>query len=144
MSKTAEIDQLVRVLKSVAAKAEKRGVVIGVESYLSAEENRRLLDRVGSPAVKVYYDVGNSTDKGRDVCKEIRALGDAICQFHFKDGDYMLGQGRIDFRRVRKAIDEIHYRGWIQIEAATPHGLIADYTADRKYLKELFPRSVSG
>ena len=73
MSKTAEIDQLVRVLKSVAAKAEKRGVVIGVESYLSAEENRRLLDRVGSPAVKVYYDVGNSTDKGRDVCKEIRA-----------------------------------------------------------------------
>jgi sugar phosphate isomerase/epimerase len=144
MSKTAEIDQLVRVLKGVAAKAEKRGVLIGVESYLSAEENRRLLDRVGSPAVKVYYDVGNSTDKGRDVCKEIRALGDAICQFHFKDGDYMLGQGRIDFKRVRKAMDDIHYRGWIQIEAATPHGLIADYTADRKYLKELFPRTVSG
>ena len=73
MRKTAEIDQLVRVLKSAGAKAEKRGVVIGVESYLSAEENRRLLDRVGSPAVKVYYDVGNSTDKGRDVCREIRA-----------------------------------------------------------------------
>ena len=27
----------------------------------------RLLDRIGSPAVKVYYDVGNSTDKGYNV-----------------------------------------------------------------------------
>jgi sugar phosphate isomerase/epimerase len=142
MSKTAEIDQLVRVLKRAGAKAEKRGMVIGVESYLSAEENRRLLDRVGSPAVKVYYDVGNSTDKGRDACQEIRVLGDAICQFHFKDGRYMLGQGRIDFRRVRKAIDDIHYTGWIQIEAAAPHGIVADYTTDLRFLRGLFPRRV--
>ena len=144
MRNTAEIDHLVRVLKDAAAKAEKRGVLIGVESYLSANENRRLLERVGSPAVKVYYDVGNSTDKGRDVYKEIRALGSLICEFHFKDGRHMLGKGRIDFKRVRKAMDDIDYRGWIQIEAAAPHGLIADYTADRKYLKELFPRTVSG
>src|SRR5208283_1961648 len=97
------------------------------------------IDRVGSPAVKVYYDVGNSTDKGRDVAKEIRALGSLICEFHAKDGDYMLGQGRIDFRQVRKAIDDIHYTGWIQIEAACPHGLIPDHTAHLKFLKGIFP-----
>ena len=110
-------------LQQVAPKAEQQGVVIGLENTLSAEDNLRLLDRVGSTAVKVYYDVGNSTDRGRDVLKEIRALGKRICEFHFKDAGYMLGQGRIDFKAVRQALDEIHYSGWIQIEAAAPHGL---------------------
>ena len=130
------------VLKNIAPKAEKQGVLIGLESYLSAEDNLRLLERIGSPAVKVYYDVGNSTDKGRDVYQEIRLLGKAICEFHAKDNGYMLGQGRIDFQKVRQAMDDIHYRGWIQIEAAAPHGMIPDYTADRKFLKKVFPRTV--
>ena len=139
MQRTGEIDHVVRALRQVAPKAEKQGVVIGLENTLSAEDNLRLLDRVGSTAVKVYYDVGNSTDRGRDVLKEIRALGKRICEFHFKDAGYMLGQGRIDFKAVRQALDEIHYSGWIQIEAAAPHGLVADYTADLKYLRRLFP-----
>ncbi len=139
MQRTGEIDHVVRALRQVAPKAEQQGVVIGLENTLSAEDNLRLLDRVGSTAVKVYYDVGSSTDRGRDVLKEIRALGKRICEFHFKDAGYMLGQGRIDFKAVRRALDEIHYSGWIQIEAAAPHGLIADYTADLKYLRRLFP-----
>jgi sugar phosphate isomerase/epimerase len=142
LSKTAEIDHLVGVLKDIAPKAEKQGIRIGLESYLSAEDNMRLLEGVGSPAVMVYYDVGNSTDKGRDVYREIRLLGKLICELHAKDNGYMLGQGRIDFAKVRQALDDIQYRGWIQIEAVTPHGLIADYTADRKFLKKLFPRTV--
>ena len=139
MQRTGEIDHVVRALRQVAPKAEQQGVVIGLENTLSAEDNLRLLDRVGSAAVKVYYDVGNSTDRGRDILKEIRALGKRICEFHFKDAGYMLGQGRIDFKAVRQALDDIHYSGWIQIEAAAPHDLVADYTADRKYLKGLFP-----
>ena len=142
LSRTAEIDHLVGVLKDIAPKAEKQGIRIGLESYLSAEDNLRLLDLVGSPAVMVYYDVGNSTDKGRDVYREIRLLGKRICEFHAKDNGYMLGQGRIDFAKVRRAMDDIQYSGWIQIEAATPHGLTADYTADRKFLKTHFPRKV--
>jgi L-ribulose-5-phosphate 3-epimerase len=142
MKKTDEIDHLVGVLKDVTPKAEKLGVLIGVENYLSAEDNMRIIDRVGSPALKVYYDVGNSTDKGRDVLKEIRTLGKLICEMHAKDGKNMLGQGRIDFKEVRKALDDIEYSGWLQLEAAVPHDLVADYTADRKYLKDIFPRSL--
>jgi len=142
MGNAAEIDHLVGVLKEVAPKAEKQGIAIGMENYLSAEDNLRIIDRVGSPALRVYYDVGNSTDKGRDILKEIRALGKLICELHAKDGRSMLGQGRIDFRAVRKALDDVEYSGWIQIEAAAPHGLVADYTANRQYLKEIFPRSI--
>ncbi len=95
------------MLKEAAAKAEKQGITIGLENYLSAEDNLKILDRVGSPAVKVYYDVGNSTDKGHDIYKEIPLLGKRICEFHFKDGNFMLGQGRIDFKKVREALDDI-------------------------------------
>lgn len=140
MSKTAEIDHLVEVLKTLATQAEKQGVIIGLENYRSADDNLRILDRVGSPALKVYYDVGNSTDKGRDILKEIRALGKLICQVHAKDADHMLGQGRIDFKEVRKALDDIEYSGWIVIEAwfVASHGVVVDYTAHRKYLKNIF------
>ena len=139
MAKTAEIDHLVKVLKDVCPKAEKAGIAVGLESYLSAEDCMKIVDRVASPAMKIYYDVGNSTDKGRDVLKEIPLLGKLICEFHFKDANSMLGEGRIDFKKVRKAIDQIGYSGWIQIEAAAPHGVIRDYAADYRYLRTIYP-----
>jgi L-ribulose-5-phosphate 3-epimerase len=139
MANAKEIDHLVAVLKSAAPKAEKQGMLLGLESYLSAEDNLKILDRVGSPALRVYYDVGNSTDKGRDVLKEIPLLGKLICEFHFKDANFMLGQGRIDFRKVRKALDQIDYSGWIHLEAGYPHGVVADYAADYRYLRGIFP-----
>ncbi len=132
------IDHTVEVLKQIAPKAEKAKVILGLENYLSAEDNLDIIQRVGSRAVQVYYDVGNSTDKGRDVCKEIRMLKGNVCQFHAKDGKFMLGAGRIDFRKVREAMDAIEYRGWIQIEAAAPHGLVPDYQAHYKFLKGIF------
>jgi len=53
----------------------------------------------------------------------------------------MLGQGKIDFREVRKAIDDIQYSGWIQveIEGVRPQKLIPGYRADYKYLRSIFP-----
>lgn len=144
LSRTQEIDHLVKVLKQASAKAEKLGITIGLESYLSAEDNLTLLDRVGSPALKVYYDVGNSTDKGRDVLKEIPLLGKRICEFHFKDGRFRLGEGRIDFRKVRQVLDQIEYSGWIQLEAAAPHGVRKDYAAYYRFLRSIFPERKTG
>jgi sugar phosphate isomerase/epimerase len=139
MKNATEIDGLVRTIRPIAARAEKEGIVLGLEDYLSAEDNMDIIQRIGSPAVKVYYDVGNSTDKGHDVYREIRLLGSLICEFHAKDARFMLGQGRVDFNKVRRAMDDIGYSGWIHIEAAHPHGLVEDYTADYRYLREVFP-----
>lgn len=137
------MDEAVRRLKEVAPKAEKAGVILGIESWLSAEDSMRLIDRVGSPAVKVYYDVANSTERGYDIFKEIRWLGKKgqICEFHLKENGALLGKGRIDFQKVRGAIDDIGYRGPMQIEGAVPPGgeLIPSYVANRKFLRDLFP-----
>jgi sugar phosphate isomerase/epimerase len=131
-------NRTVEVLKELAPRAEKAGVIFGIENYLSAEENLDILQRVGSPALKVYYDVGNSTDKGYDIYKEIRMLKGNICEFHAKDGRFMLGGGRVDFAKVREAVDEIGFSGWIQIEAAAPKDLVSDYKAHLGVLRKHF------
>jgi sugar phosphate isomerase/epimerase len=132
------IRRTVEVLQEVAPRAERAGVILGLENYLSAEENLDIVERVKSPAVQVYYDVGNSTDKGYNVYNEIRLLKGRICEFHFKDGGFMLGQGRIDFAKVREAMDEIGYEGWAQIEAAAPKDLVNDYKAHLAFLRRVF------
>jgi sugar phosphate isomerase/epimerase len=115
--------EVIRRLKTVAPKAEKNGVVLGIESWLNATDLMRILDAVGSPGVRVYYDLANSTQMGYDVLAEIRQLGrERICEFHAKENGFLLGQGRIDFPAVRKALDAIEYSGWLQIEGAVPKG----------------------
>jgi len=136
--------------KTMAPKAERAGVILGIESWMSAEQNLEIIEKVGSPALKVYYDVGNSCKKGYDIYKEIRVLGRHICQFHAKDyGHDEFGKGNIDFKRVREALDEIGYRGWFVFESNgwEPKKPItaqqeAVFAKNVKYLKSIFPRKV--
>jgi sugar phosphate isomerase/epimerase len=141
----AGTDETVRRLKEVAPAAEKAGVVLGIESWLGAEDSLRIVERVGSKAVKIYYDVANSTERGYDVGKEIRWLGKQgqICEFHMKENGFLLGKGRIDFAGVRAAIEDIGYRGPLQIEGAVPPGgnLVASYIRNREFLRGLFPKA---
>ena len=144
MKKTAEIDHFVEMLKNVAPRAQKQGITIALENYLSAKDNMAIIERIGSPCVKVYYDVGNSTDKGYDIYSEIRELGknNLLCEFHFKDSKFVLcrDRGRVDFKKVRKAMDEVDYRGWVQLESARPQGVVPDYRYSCKELRTIFPR----
>jgi len=133
-------DVVVERLKKVAPKAEEAGVFFGIESWLSAEQHLDIINRVGSPAVKVYYDVANSHKAGYDIYQEIRLLGKQICQFHAKDYDDLYGKGTIAFEEVRWAMDDIGYRGWIVIEGTEmPLGLEDSIRYDAKYLRSVFP-----
>jgi L-ribulose-5-phosphate 3-epimerase len=133
----AGVDEVVRRLKAVAPKAEKAGVVLGIESWLSADQHIEILERVGSKSVQVYYDVCNSNDRGYDIYQEIRKLGKRICEFHAKENGSLLGQGKVDFHKVRAALDDIGYRGWVQIEGAVPSGkpMLESYQANCKFMR---------
>ena len=133
--------EVVRRLKAVSRKAEQQNVVLGIESWLSAADHVRILDAVGSPNVRVYYDLANSTQMGYDVLAEIRQLGrNRICEFHAKENGFLLGQGRIDFPAVRKALDDIDYAGWIQIEGAVPKGqpIVDSYRENVRFMRKHF------
>jgi sugar phosphate isomerase/epimerase len=131
-------EAVIQRLKEIAPKAEKAGVVLGVESWLSAEEHMAILDGVGSNAVQVYYDMGNSHKMGYDIYKEIRFLGKHICEFHAKDYDGLFGKGTINFPEVRRAMDDIHYRGWMQIESGASE---EDIGYNERYLRTIFPKN---
>ncbi len=137
------IDVVVERLKKVAPKAEDAGVTLGIESYLSAEQHIEILERVGSAAVKVYYDVANSNQAGYDIYSEIRLLGKRICEFHAKDYANLYGMGTIAFPEVRRAMDDIGYRGWIVMEGTKmPLGVEDSCRYDAKYLRTVFPRMI--
>lgn len=118
------VDETVRRLKEIAPAAEKAGVILGIESWLSAEAHMQILDRVGSKAVQVYYDVANAESMGYDIYREMRWLGakGVICELHMKENGALLGKGRVDFKKVRECLDAIGYRGWVHIEGAVPPG----------------------
>lgn len=131
-------DAVTERLKEIAPKAEKAGVVLGVESWLSAAEHMAILDKVGSSAVQVYYDLGNSHKMGYDIYREIRFLGRHISEFHAKDYDGLFGKGTINFPEVRRAMDDIHYRGWMHIESGASEEEIG---SNGRYLRNIFPRN---
>ena len=135
----AEMDYVAGVLKELAPAAEKAGVTLGLEDTISAEDNVRIMERAGSPAVKVYYDVGNSTNGGFDVVKEIRWLGaQRICQMHLKDNPHYLGEGRIDFPAVMKAITDIGFQGFANLETDCPSKSVEnDMTRNLKFVRAL-------
>jgi sugar phosphate isomerase/epimerase len=110
-------------LRELAPEAEKAGVILGLEDTISAEENVGIMERARSRNVLVYYDVGNSTNQGYDVVKEIRWLGkDRICQIHLKDNPNYMGEGKIPFPEVIKAMRDIGYTAWANLETDTHPG----------------------
>ncbi len=134
-----EMDYTADVLKELAPEAARHDVVLGLENTNSAEENVRILDRVQSKSVMVYYDVGNSTRNGFDVIKEIRWLGrDRICQFHLKDNPHFMGEGEIDFSGIAKVIADIGYSGWAMLETSSPTRSIEnDMRRNLEYTRKL-------
>jgi sugar phosphate isomerase/epimerase len=135
----AEKDHTGDALRELAPEAEKVGVILGLEDTISAEDNVRIMERTRSKNVLVYYDVGNSTEAGFDVVKEIRWLGkDRICQFHLKDNPHYLGEGKIEFQPILQAIDEIGFSGYANLETDAHKGMLeADMRRNLKYVRDL-------
>ncbi|HZQ53561.1 MAG TPA: TIM barrel protein [Bryobacteraceae bacterium] len=138
----SELDYVIDALRELTKVAEQAGVVLGFENTLSGEDNRYAVDRIASPAFKVWYDVGNSTYNGYDVPKEIRMLGrERICQFHFKDKGY-LGEGVVRYEPILKAIDEIGFEGYANLETTSPSGNVERDTArNLTYLQNLMSKA---
>jgi len=130
-------------LKAIAPKAEKENVVLGIESYLSADVLIRIMDNVGSSHVKVYYDFRNSADAGYDVIKELKQLGkERICELHMKENGSLLRNGSMDWTRICDTLISMDYvgSGWMQIEGARPANsdIVESYKDNLAFLKEKF------
>ena len=134
-----EMDYVGDALRDLAPEAAKAGVILGLENTISAEDNVRIMERSRAANVKVYYDVGNSTVAGFDPVTEIRWLGrERICQFHLKDNPHYLGEGSIQFAPILRAIREIQFAGYANLETDAPSKeLDADLRRNLAYIRNL-------
>jgi L-ribulose-5-phosphate 3-epimerase len=121
--------------------AEQLGIVIAVENVwnkflLSPLEFARYVDEFDSPWLKAYFDVGNVIIYGY-AQDWIRTLGKRIVKIHLKDfkrRGYQwtnLLDGDVNFKQVRRALDEVGYDGFLTPELRG---------GDKAYLTDLSER----
>jgi L-ribulose-5-phosphate 3-epimerase len=141
MTSQAQVDTFIAMMKEVARYAEKYGVVVGLEDWISAEDNIRLLDAIGSDHVAVYYDAHNIVPRVKDIYAEPKMLGKRIHQIHVKNANMLLSTpgGRLDWPRMSQEFYDIGYRGWYVLETGAPsNDIVADTRANIEYVKKTF------
>lgn len=136
---------VVERLRMAGKLAEEAGVVIGIETALDAAEERRLLEEIGSPAVRSYFNFSNALKNGRDLIKEIKTLGkERIIQIHCTDDDgvWLQNDPKINLPEVKKTLDAIGWSGWLVVErsrdAADPRNVKKNFGANTAYVKSVF------
>jgi sugar phosphate isomerase/epimerase/dienelactone hydrolase len=138
-------DSVIARLKVAGKLAEQAGVIIGIETSLTAKEEVELLKQIGSPAIKIYFNFSNPLKEGRDLISEIKILGkDRISMIHAtnKDSVWLENDPQIDMYKVKKCLDEIGWSGWLVIERSRDAKKASDtkynYGANTAYLKKVF------
>ena len=141
MKSEAEVNTFVAMMREVARYAEQAGVVVALEDWISAEDNIRLLDAIGSDFVGVYYDARNIKSRLKvDPYDEPKRLGKRIHQIHVKNGEkFMRETDILDWPRLAQAYFDIGYRGWYVLETGSPsNDLVADTRANLEYVRKTF------
>ncbi len=137
--------KVIERLKLAGQIAAQAGVIIGVETSLPADEEVKLLEEVGSPAIKSYFNFANAVRNGRDISSELRVLGrDRICQIHASntDGVWLEHDPQVDLPQIKATLDELGWSGWLVIErsrdAKDPTNVKRNFTANTAHLKHIF------
>lgn len=138
-------DSVISRLKIAGKMAEKAGVIIGIESALDAKGEKKLLQDIGSPAIKSYFNFSNVIKNGRDLNSELKTLGKKyIVQIHCTDDDgvWLQNDPKIDMKAVKKTLDKMHWSGWLVIErsrdAKDPRNVKKNFGANTAYVKSIF------
>lgn len=122
-------DSIVEGLREAAKPAEDLGVALVLEplnilvdhkGYFlsSSSEAFAILDEVGSPAVKLLYDVYHQQITEGNLITTITANVTRIGHIHVADvpGRHEPGSGEINYRSVFEAIDSAGYEGYVGLE----------------------------
>ena len=132
---------IVEALRAAAPVAEQGGVTLVVEPlnvlvnhkgyYLaSSAEGFGIVAEVGSPGVRLLYDIYHQQITEGNLIQNITRNIDLIGHFHSADvpGRHEFGTGEINYRNVIAAIDEAGYRGYVGLEfgpSTTPEASLA-------------------
>ncbi|MCQ2114021.1 MAG: DUF3826 domain-containing protein [Bacteroidaceae bacterium] len=136
---------IIKRLHEVGNMAAKRGKVIGIDTPLDAAGNLKLLKKINSKGIKIFYKWQTATENGYDICAEIKTLGkDNICAFHASnpDGVWLKNDTTIDLKAIRKVLTEIGWEGWMFVERSRDTTMVRNvkrnFGENVRYLKDVF------
>ncbi len=124
-------DEVVARLKVLAKMAEDGGVVLVHENCdgwggQGPEQTLELLERVGSPALKLVWDTGNPVPHEQDGWDYYTAVKDHVVYVHIKDG--VMEDGKMTYTypgegdgRVRDVLADLRSRGYTGGLSIEPH-----------------------
>lgn len=129
-----QIEAIVKMLKTSVQIAADNGVILALENHIdyTSTEIQEILERVGSDALKVNFDTGNTLRMMEDPVAAARRLGPYTVATHTKDLDACrhvrpeewyffssvpVGTGLIDMRGVVLALQESGYQGVLAVES---------------------------
>ena len=140
-------ENIVDVLSRVASDAEDAGVTLVLEPlntevdhpgyFLThAEEGLEIVDEVGSPSVKLLYDVYHQQVTEGNIIETITENVDRIGHVHIADvpGRHEPGSGELNYGNVFAALDDAGYDGYVGCEfspTGDPDDAMADVLALR-------------
>lgn len=137
------IARMAPVLDELGRLARGQDIAIGIHPHLNSvvetpEETDAIMQRCDPAAVGLALDTGHFHLAGGDVVRAVKTYGSRLNYLHFKDAvrpfsrpDFFpnlrdLGKGDVDFPGVMRALRDLSYRGWINVEqdvtATTPAG----------------------
>lgn len=136
---------IIERLKRIADRAAAAKVVIGIETALDAAGEAALLDEVGSPAIRSYFNFANALQNKRDLHAELRTLGrERIVQIHATNEDrvWLENDEALDLPAVKRTLDAMNWTGWLVVErsrdATDPRNVKRNFTANVAHLKKIF------
>jgi len=149
--------------------AEEHGLTVGIHAHAAGfidfePELERLLDEIDESTLKICFDTGHHSYAGFDPVAFMQRHAPRISYMHFKDIDPAvkadvianrtgfydacaqgifcnLGQGDVDFPKVRQILLDSGYEGWCTVEQdCDPAGEtspLADARANGDYLRSI-------
>lgn len=146
--RSEQMDNAVKILREAAPVLEKNGITAIVEvlnTYVDhagyflyyIRDGAELVDRVGSPNVKILFDIYHTQIMEGNLINNLRTYIDRVGHFHVADvpGRHEPGTGEINYRNVFKAIYDLGDR--FQGSVALEYGRLAPPEQDFADMRKL-------
>jgi len=139
-------DRALTAINRIKKEAELAKIHIGIENVwnkflVSPLEMRDFIDKIDSPYVGAYFDVGNVLFNGYPE-HWIEILNKRIKKVHFKDyrknpgglnGFVDLLSGDVNWIKVMEAFNNINYDGWVTAEMLPPYTYYSEQIISNTY-----------
>ncbi len=114
--KKNNLKKFVYNIKYLSERLKEKKIKLALETNLENKYIKDLIYLVNNKNLFIVYDTGNRLKKGNLQYKEIIELKNYICHVHLKDKNLkkqnvLLGSGKVDFRKIFKALKKIKYKG---------------------------------